>query len=138
MTDQVTNENNLRTCIVCQEEKETSKFRLDRTSCRKCCSKSQNAVLKNKNYFANKYEEKHDQRLEYQNKYYQEKRKPILDARRETERKEKRREKLLKLIEEVSVCIDVAESQKVKILATYLRWNEPGFLKPRLNFRLVL
>ena len=101
MTDQVTNENILRTCIVCQEEKETSKFRLNRTTCRKCCSKSQNAVLKNKNYFANKYEEKHDQRLEYQNKYYQEKRKPILDARRETERKEKRREKLLKLIEEL-------------------------------------
>lgn len=101
MTDQVTNENILRKCIVCQEEKETSKFRLNRTTCRKCCSKSQNAVLKNKNYFANKYEEKHDQRLEYQNKYYQEKRKPILDARRETERKEKRREKLLKLIEEL-------------------------------------
>ena len=101
MTDQVTNENILRTCIVCQEEKETSKFRLNRTTCRKCCSKSQNAVLKNKNYFANKYEEKHDQRLEYQNKYYHEKRKPILDARRETERKEKRREKLLKLIEEL-------------------------------------
>ena len=53
MTDQVTNENILRTCIVCQEEKETSKFRLNRTSCRKCCSKSQNAVLKNKNYLAN-------------------------------------------------------------------------------------
>ena len=101
MTDQVTNENILRTCIVCQEEKETSKFRLNRTTCRKCCSKSQNAVLKNKNYFADKYQEKHDQRLEYQNKYYQEKRKPILDARRETERKEKRREKLLKLIEEL-------------------------------------
>ena len=101
MTDEVTNENILRRCIVCQEEKETSKFRLNRTTCRKCCSKSQNAVLKNKNYFANKYEEKHDQRLEYQNKYYQEKRKPILDARRETERKEKRREKLLKLIEEL-------------------------------------
>ena len=101
MTDQVTNENILRKCIVCQEEKETSKFRLNRTTCRKCCSKSQNAVLKNKNYFANKYEEKHDQRLEYQNKYYQEKRKPILDARRETDRKEKRREKLLKLIEEL-------------------------------------
>ena len=45
--------------------------------------------------------------------------------------------KLLELIVG-SVCIDVAESQKVKILATYLRWNEPGFLKPRLNFRLVL
>jgi hypothetical protein len=101
MTDQVTNENILRKCIVCQEEKETSKFRLNRTTCRKCCSKSQNAVLKNKNYFADKYQEKHDQRLEYQNKYYQEKRKPILDARRETERKEKRREKLLKLIEEL-------------------------------------
>ena len=101
MTDQVTNETVLRKCIVCQEEKETSKFRLNRTTCRKCCSKSQNAVLKNKNYFADKYQEKHDQRLEYQNKYYQEKRKPILDARRETERKEKRREKLLKLIEEL-------------------------------------
>jgi len=101
MTDQITNETVLRKCAVCQEEKETSKFRLNRTTCRKCCSKSQNAVLKNKNYFANKYEEKHDQRLEYQNKYYQEKRKPILDARRETERKEKRREKLLKLIEEL-------------------------------------
>ena len=101
MTDQVTNENILRTCIVCQEEKETSKFRLNRTTCRKCCSKSQNAVLKNKNYFADKYQEKHDQRLEYQNKYYQEKRKPILDARRETERKEKRRQRLLKLIEEL-------------------------------------
>ena len=46
MTDQVTNENILRKCIVCQEEKETSKFRLNRTTCRKCCSKSQNAVLK--------------------------------------------------------------------------------------------
>ena len=57
MTDQVTNENILRKCIVCQEEKETSKFRLNRTTCRKCCSKSQNAVLKNKNYFANKYQE---------------------------------------------------------------------------------
>ena len=101
MTDQVTNENILRKCIVCQEEKETSKFRLNRTTCRKCCSKSQNAVLKNKNYFADKYQEKHDQRLEYQNKYYQEKRKPILDARREAERKEKRREKLLKLLEEL-------------------------------------
>ena len=42
-------------------------------------------------------------------------------------------------IEESSVWIDVAESQKVKkILATYLRWNEPGFLKPRLNFRLLV
>ena len=44
----------------------------------------------------------------------------------------------MKLIEEVSACIDVAESQKVKILATYLRWNEPGLVKPRLNFRLVV
>ena len=91
MTDQIANENVLRKCKVCQEEKELNKFRLTRTSCRKCCSKSQNAVLKNKNYFANKYEEKHEQRLEYQNKYYQEKRKPILDARRETQRKEKKR-----------------------------------------------
>ena len=101
MTDQVTNENILRTCIVCQEEKETSKFRLNRTTCRKCCSKSQNAVLKNKNYFANKYEEKHDQRLEYQNKYYQEKRKPILDAKRKADQMEKKKEKLWKLIEEM-------------------------------------
>ena len=101
MTDQVTNENILRTCIVCQEEKETSKFRLNRTSCRKCCSKSQNAVLKNKNYFANKYEEKHDQRLEYQNKYYREKRKPILDAQREEQRRQKKTEELWKLIEEL-------------------------------------
>jgi hypothetical protein len=119
MTDQVTNENILRTCIVCQEEKETSKFRLNRTTCRKCCSKSQNAVLKNKNYFANKYEEKHDQRLEYQNKYYQEKRKPILDARRETERKEKRREKLLKLIEEL-----LKEQQDETLRAFYLEHLE--------------
>ena len=58
MTDQITNENVLRKRKVCQEEKETSKFRLNRTSCRKCCSKIQNAVFKNKNYFANKYEEK--------------------------------------------------------------------------------
>ena len=101
MTDQIANENVLRKCKVCQEEKELNKFRLTRTSCRKCCSKSQNAVLKNKNYFANKYEEKHEQRLEYQNKYYQEKRKPVLDARRETQRKEKKREKLLKLLEEL-------------------------------------
>ena len=101
MTDQVTNENILRTCIVCQEEKELSKFRLNRTSCRKCVSKSQNAVLKNKNYFANKYEEKHDQRLEYQNKYYQEKRKPILDAKRKADQLEKKKEKLWKLIEEM-------------------------------------
>ena len=119
MTDQVTNENILRTCIVCQEEKETSKFRLNRTTCRKCCSKSQNAVLKNKNYFADKYQEKHDQRLEYQNKYYQEKRKPILDARRETERKEKRREKLLKLIEEL-----LKEQQDETLRAFYLEHLE--------------
>ena len=101
MTDQITNEIVLRKCKVCQEEKELDKFRLTRTSCRKCCSKSQNSVLKNKNYFADKYQEKHDQRLEYQNKYYQEKKKPILDARRETQRKEKKREKLLKLLEEL-------------------------------------
>ena len=69
--------------------------------CRKCCSKPQNAVLKNKNYFADKYQEKHDQRLEYQNKYYQEKRKPILDAKRKADQLEKKKEKLWKLIEEM-------------------------------------
>ena len=119
MTDQITNETVLRKCTVCQEEKETSKFRLNRTSCRKCCSKSQNAVLKNKNNFADKYQEKHDQRLEYQNKYYQEKRKPILDARREAEKKEKRREKLLKLIEEL-----LKEQQDETLRAFYLEHLE--------------
>jgi hypothetical protein len=62
----------LRQCRTCLENKPMDAYRPHRWSCKKCSTKKQNQVAKEKNYFATKYQEQKEERIKYQDNYYYE------------------------------------------------------------------
>ena len=63
-------ENIFRQCRTCLEHKSLDSYRPHRWSCKKCTTKKQNDIAKERNYFAKKYQEQKEDRLKYQDKYY--------------------------------------------------------------------
>ena len=62
----------LRQCRTCLENKPMDAQRPHRWSCKKCSTKKQNQVAKEKNYFSAKYQEQKEDRIKYQDTYYYE------------------------------------------------------------------